>query len=99
TLSDQARLKGNTAEGARLSSEAGLKYAEAVRIKPDDHMVNFNQACLCALRGDSTGAIKHLTLWAKHCPSPSQSKLDGDADFHRIRNTREFCTFRESLPQ
>ncbi|MDQ7781066.1 MAG: hypothetical protein RDV41_15325, partial [Planctomycetota bacterium] len=41
-LSSQARLEGNTAEGDRLFSEAGLKYAEAVRIKPDMHDAFYN---------------------------------------------------------
>ncbi len=36
-LSAQANLKGNTPEGDRLFAEAGEKYAEAVRIKPDMH--------------------------------------------------------------
>ena len=33
----QAQLKGNTPEADRLFAEAAQKYAEAVRIKPDDH--------------------------------------------------------------
>ena len=36
-LMGQAKVKGNTPEGDSLFAEAGRKYAEALRIKPDKH--------------------------------------------------------------
>ena len=41
-LADQAKFKGDTPEGDRLFAEAGTKYAEAVRIKPDMHEAFYN---------------------------------------------------------
>jgi len=38
----------NTPDGDRLFEQAGQKYAEAVRIKPDKHEVHFNLACIAA---------------------------------------------------
>ena len=41
-LADQAKFKGDTPEGDRFFAEAGTKYAEAVRIKPDMHEAFYN---------------------------------------------------------
>jgi hypothetical protein len=41
-LLDQARFKGNTPEGNSLFTEVYMKYAEAVKIKPDMHEAFYN---------------------------------------------------------
>ncbi|MBI4719541.1 MAG: SIR2 family protein [Planctomycetes bacterium] len=41
-LVQQAKLKGDTPDADRLFGEAGAKYAEALRIKPDTHEALYN---------------------------------------------------------
>ena len=97
-LSDQAKLKGNTPESDRLFAEAGQKYAEAIRLKPGYGPAFYNMACVAALRVDTTDALEYLRRWAAMDSSAVQLELDDDSDFDAIRDTPEFCHFRDSLP-
>lgn len=57
TLSQQARLKENTPEGDALFEQSFLKYAEAIRLKPDMHETfnNWGEALAAhaKLKGDT----------------------------------------------
>ena len=95
----QASLKKDKEESIQLFEVAYQKLTEALLLKPDYQRAYYNIACLEALRGDAEKSVEQLELWAKYDPAASRKKLDKDSDFDKVRNTPEFQSFREKLPE
>ncbi len=96
-LSNWAKMKTG-ADADALFTRASEKFQRANAIAPNDSDVWSDIACLAGLRGDVDEAVSALERWKALNAEPTQSDIDEETDFDRVRDNPRFRAFRDSLP-
>ena len=95
-LAGQAKTKAGKEAGERLR-EAREKLMAAERIRAGAGA--FNLACLEALQGNLSEAVRWLNIGHSSGERLSRARIAAEKDFDGVRDEPEFVTFVESLPE
>ena len=98
-LFNRGIIKGKSGDSAGALAD----YSLAIDL-PDSpvYMVAyafFNRARLQAKGEKADEAVADLERWRELADQPRRSMLDNESDFDKIRQTKIFTAFRESLPE
>lgn len=92
---EQAKTKSD-AEADQFFEQARMKFQDALALNPKSDRVLCNLACLEALRGSPSEAVKYLRLisWP---PEKTRQEIEDETDFDSIRQTAQFQDFLKSI--
>ena len=71
-------------------------YKKALAVDPDFGDAYYNMACVYALRGERTLALRYLQIAAMNGYATAEG-VDGDSDLASLRGTREYRALRDRM--